>query len=103
MITGRGCDRELNDEASPVQIERRSSTRSKTLNEEAAPVQKGMIMNTIKVFLASSIKEFSKERQTLMAFFQTLNHEHDQSIPCIFDQGVFERAADADGFLSDIE
>jgi len=44
------------------------------LNEEAAPVQKGMIMNTIKVFLASSIKEFSKERQTLMAFFQTLNN-----------------------------
>ena len=31
-------------------------------------------MNTIKVFLASSIKEFSKERQTLMAFFQTLNN-----------------------------
>ena len=28
-------------------------------------------MNTIKVFLASSIKEFSKEWQTLMAFFQT--------------------------------
>ena len=74
MITGRGCDRELNDEASPVQIERRSGTRSKKLNEEAAPVQKGMIMNTIKVFLASSIKEFSKERQTLMAFFQTLNN-----------------------------
>ena len=44
------------------------------MNEEAAPVQKGMIMNTIKVFLASSIKEFSKERQTLMAFFQTLNN-----------------------------
>ena len=31
-------------------------------------------MNTIKVFLASSIKEFSEERQTLMAFFQTLNN-----------------------------
>ena len=71
MITGPGCDRELNDEASPVQIERRSGTRSKKLNGKAAPVQKGMIMNTIKVFLASSIKEFSKEWQTLMACFQT--------------------------------
>ena len=31
-------------------------------------------MITIKVFLASSIKEFERERQTLMAFFQTLNN-----------------------------
>ena len=37
-------------------------------------------MVTIKVFLASSITEFAQERQTLMAFFQTLNniyHERD--------------------------
>ena len=38
-------------------------------------------MTTIRVFLASSIKEFERERQTLMAFFQMLNNiYHDRGI-----------------------
>ena len=59
-----------------------SSTRILiTRFENTKTDNKEVYMTTIRVFLASSIKEFERERQTLMAFFQMLNNiYHDRGI-----------------------